>query len=140
MTTVAAAKPSRKSLLTFNVKAVLQLQDSYATFWLLCWRISWWLFKFKDLHKYTMKNCPNYLDDKIIAQCLKITLNVAFEFWRFLPIFGWLKVACLVTLFDCKLHVSKTRQNWPFFAFLNETFYVTFKHCHFSFLNAHSFR
>ena len=93
MTTVAAAKPSRKSLLTFNVKAVLQLQDSYATFWLLCWRISWWLFKFKDLHKYTMKNCPNYLDDKIIAQYLKITLNVAFEFWGFLLIFGELKVA-----------------------------------------------
>ena len=29
-----------------------------------------------------------------------------------------IKVTCLVTLFDLKFQVSKTRQNWPFLAFL----------------------
>ena len=37
------------------------------------------------------------------AQCLKITQNVAFEFWHFPPFFDLLKLTCLVTLFDFKL-------------------------------------
>ena len=35
--------------------------------------------------------------------CLKITQNVAFQFWHFLPIFVLLKLNCLVALFDPKL-------------------------------------
>ena len=34
------------------------------------------------------------------THCLKITQNVAFEFWHFPPIFVLLKLTCLVTLFD----------------------------------------
>ena len=34
---------------------------------------------------------------------LKITQNVAFEFWHFPPIFVLLKLTCLVTLFNRKL-------------------------------------
>ena len=41
-----------------------------------------------------------------------------FQFWHFTPIFDLLKLTCLVTLFDRKLQVSKTRQNGPFLAFL----------------------
>ena len=45
------------------------------------------------------------------AQCLKITQNVAFEFWYFPPIFVLLKLTCLVTLFDRKLQVFKNSPN-----------------------------
>ena len=48
-----------------------------------------------------------------ISQCLKITQNVAFEFFNF-GIFhqfsSYKKLTCLVTMFDRKLQVSKTRQ------------------------------
>ena len=40
---------------------------------------------------------------QVQAQCLKMTQNVAFEFWHFPPIFDLLKLTCLVTLFDRKL-------------------------------------
>ena len=46
------------------------------------------------------------LEQKIYSystHCLKITQNVAFEFWHFPPIFVQLKLTCLVTLFDRKL-------------------------------------
>ena len=36
----------------------------------------------------------------------------------FPPIFVLLKLTCLVTLFDRKLHVFKNSPNWPFLAFL----------------------
>ena len=52
------------------------------------------------------------------AQCLKITQNVAFEFfefWHFPPIFVLLKLTCLVTLFDRKLQVFKNSPKWTFF-------------------------
>ena len=52
-------------------------------------------------------------------QCMKITLNVAFEFWHFSPIFVLLKLTCLVTLFDRKLQVFKNSQNWTIFGILN---------------------
>ena len=51
------------------------------------------------------------------AHCLKITQNVAFEFWHFPPIFVLLKLTCLVTL-SASFRFSKTRQTWPFLAFL----------------------
>ena len=44
------------------------------------------------------------------SHCLKITQNVAFdffEFWHNSPIFVLLKLTCLVTLFDRKLRVFK---------------------------------
>ena len=45
--------------------------------------------------------------------------------WHFPSIFVQLKLTCLVTLFDRKLQVFKTRQKWQL---LNETFCVIFKH------------
>ena len=51
----------------------------------------------------------------ILAHCLKITQNVAFElfgFWRFPPSFVRLKVTCLVTLYDRKLDVFKNLPKW----------------------------
>ena len=46
---------------------------------------------------------------------MKITKNVAFEFWHFSPIFVLLKVACQVTLFDRKLQVLKNSPKWTLF-------------------------
>ena len=45
------------------------------------------------------------------AHCLKITKNVAFEFWHFSPFLVLLKLTCLVTLFDRKLQCFKNSQN-----------------------------
>ena len=55
------------------------------------------------------------------TQCLKITQNVAFEFfefWHFPPIFVLLKLNCLVPLFDRKLQVIKNSPKWTILAFL----------------------
>ena len=51
--------------------------------------------------------------------CLKITQNVAFEFWHFQPIFVLLKLTCLVTLFDRKLQVFKNSPKWTIFIIFN---------------------
>ena len=69
-----------------------------------------------------------------------------FQFWHFPSIFVLLKVTCLVTLFDQKLHGFKNSPIWPILAFLmnlcplkmkmelaslamlNKTFSVIFKH------------
>ena len=54
----------------------------------------------------------------IKAHCLKITQNVAFEFWHFPSIFVLLKLNCLVTLFDRKLQIlqklAKMNHFWHF--------------------------
>ena len=42
-------------------------------------------------------NGPEFLT---LSHCLKITQNVAFQFWQFTPIFVLLKLTCLVTLID----------------------------------------
>ena len=71
-----------------------------------------------------------------IAECLKITKNVAFNiaseasyvyilrgkinFWQFSPIFVLLKVTCLVTLFDRKLQIFKNSSKLTIFAIFNE--------------------
>ena len=49
------------------------------------------------------------------ARCLKITQNVPFEFWHFPPIFVFLKLTCLVTLFDRKLQIFKNSPKWTIF-------------------------
>ena len=56
---------------------------------------------------------------KITHSDLKITQmsHLNFEFWHFPPIFDLLKLTCLVTLFDRKLHVFKKSPNWAFLAF-----------------------
>ena len=54
------------------------------------------------------------------SQCLKITQNVAFEFWHFPPIFDLLKLTCLVTLFDRKLQVFKNSPKWTIFGIFNQ--------------------
>ena len=54
------------------------------------------------------------------THCLKITQNVAFEFWNFAPIFVQLKLSCLVTLFDHKLQVFKNSPKWTIFGIFNE--------------------
>ena len=64
---------------------------------------------------------PPKIANKAFPHCLKITQNVAFEFltfWQFPQIFVLLKLTCLVTLFDRKLHVFKNSPNWPFLPFL----------------------
>ena len=43
---------------------------------------------------------------------MKITQNVAFEFWQLSPIFVLLKLTCLVTLFDRKLQIFKNLPKW----------------------------
>ena len=68
---------------------------------------------------YPVVNKEMYLTKQSIIFLMKrvskqITLfkkysNVAFEFWHFPPGFVLLKLTCLVTLFDRKLHVFK---NW----------------------------
>ena len=88
--------------------------------------------------------CENSYHTKKHSQCLKITQNVAlqfFLFWHFPPIFVQLKLTCLVTLFDCKLQVFKNSSKWTIFGIsdfvsskrklssCNETFTVIFKHC-----------
>ena len=50
-----------------------------------------------------------------VTHCLKITQNVAFEFWYFPPIFVLLKLNCLVTLFDRKIQVFKNSSKWNIF-------------------------
>ena len=52
--------------------------------------------------------------------CLKITQNVAFEFWHFPPIFVLFKLTCLVTLFDRKLQVFKNSPKWTIFGIINQ--------------------
>ena len=54
-----------------------------------------------------------------IAHCLKITQNVAIEFWNFPPIFVLLKLTCLVTLFDRKLQVFKNSPKWTILGIFN---------------------
>ena len=61
----------------------------------------------------------NETEFTIGTQCLKITQNVAFEFWHFPPIFVLLKVTCLVTLFDRKLQVFKNSPKWTIFGIFN---------------------
>ena len=39
----------------------------------------------------------------VSSHCLKITQNIAFEFWHLSPIFVLLKLTCLEALFDSKI-------------------------------------
>ena len=55
-----------------------------------------------------------------VSHCLKITQNVAFEFWHLPPIFVLLKLTCLVTLFDRKLQFFKNSPNWTIFGIFNQ--------------------
>ena len=50
-----------------------------------------------------------------VTQCLKITQNVAFEFF----IFVLSKLTCLVTLFDRKLQVFKNSPKWTILGIFN---------------------
>ena len=54
------------------------------------------------------------------SHCLKITQNVAFEFWHFPSIFVLLKLTFLVTLFDDKHQVFKNSPKWTIFCTFNE--------------------
>ena len=56
-----------------------------------------------------------------------ITQNVAFEFWHFPPIFGLLKLTCLVTLLDRKLQVFKKSQKWTIFGIFSYLFCMFFQ-------------
>ena len=54
---------------------------------------------------------------------MKITYNVAFEFfqfWHFPQIFVQSKVTPLVTLFDRKLQIFKNSPKWPLFGIFNQ--------------------
>ena len=65
------------------------------------------------LHTLKQRNTQSYkTETKVVAQCLKITRNVAFEFFILAfspPILVLLKLACLALLFDRNLQFSKTR-------------------------------
>ena len=54
------------------------------------------------------KGNANIYVDPSSAQCLKITQNVAFEFWHFPPI----SITCLVTLFDSKFQVFNIKRDF----------------------------
>ena len=54
-----------------------------------------------------------------LSHCLKVTQNVAFEFWYFPPIFVLLKLTCLVTLFDSKFQVFKNSPKLAIFGIFN---------------------
>ena len=58
-----------------------------------------------------------------MSHCLKITQNVAFfifQFLQFSPIFVYLKLTCLVTLFDRKLKGFKNSPKLTIFGIFNE--------------------
>ena len=57
---------------------------------------------------------------KPIAQCLKITQKVAFEFWQFPPFFVTLKLTWLVTLFDRHLQLFKNSPILAIFGIFND--------------------
>ena len=59
---------------------------------------------------------PKYYHHTVFKNSQKYRISV-FQFWPFPPILFLLKLTCLVTLLDRKLQI------------LNETFYVTLKHC-----------
>ena len=66
-------------------------------------------------------NSSVYWKNSVFPHCLKITQNVAFEFWHFTPFFVQLKLTCLVTLFDRKLQVFKNSPNRTIFSKLLST-------------------
>ena len=61
----------------------------------------------------------------IASHCFENLIWI-FQFWHFSAIFAFLKMTCLVTLFDRIFRFSETRQKWTM---ANETFSVIFKHC-----------
>ena len=63
--------------------------------------------------------CLSTVQASSSAHCLKITQNVAFEFWHFPPIFVLLKLTCLVTLFDRKLQIFKKLPKWTILGIFN---------------------
>ena len=71
--------------------------------------------KFKSKFKLTNSYFLCKIENSTFAHCLKITQNIAFEFWHFPPIFVLLKLTCLVTLFDRKLQVFKNSPKWTIF-------------------------
>ena len=87
--------------------------------------------------------CPSFLKilskefQRFLAKKYSKCRIWTFLFWHFPSIFVLLKVTCLVTLFDNKLHVVKNSPNQTIFGNFNEfgatqnvnaTFSVIFKH------------
>ena len=85
------------------------------TFWPLKVKTPHWESKFRSMQLLITKgSLVSSVDTHFCHQefhtfthCLKVTQNVAFEFWHFPPNFVLLKLTCLVTLFDSKLQVFK---------------------------------
>ena len=67
------------------------------------------IINFCKIYTYIKKPQKSYWTRLQRSHCLKITQNVAFEFWHFQPSF------CLVTLFDRKLQVFKNSPKWTIF-------------------------
>ena len=98
--------------------------------------------QYVSCQRHPFYSWPN---SKCSKNCSKITLKLShlnFQFWHFSLTFFLLKLTCLVTLFDSKLQVLKTRQTGPLFCFVptqnvniarfareveNETFVLIFK-------------
>ena len=76
----------------------------------------------KNGQKVQCASWKNFCSSTLVytsSQCLKITQNVAFEFWHFPSIFVLLKRTCLVTLFDRKLQVFKNSPKWTILGIFN---------------------
>ena len=71
------------------------------------------------LHRDIVLDSSSSLLHLYEAHCLKITQDVP-SFWHFLPIFVELKLTCLVTLFDRKLHLFKKVAKFSIFGIFNE--------------------
>ena len=63
---------------------------------------------------------PEIRKKDMSSHWLKITQNIAFEFWHFPPILVLLKLTYLVTLFDRKLQVFKNSPKWTIFGIFNK--------------------
>ena len=74
-----------------------------------------WIYVLLLYAAQCLKMLQKCLSLLLCAQCFKITQNLAFEIWHFPPIFGLLKLTCLVALFDRKLQVFKNSPKWTIF-------------------------
>ena len=75
--------------------------------------------QYVSCQRHPFYSWPN---SKCKKNCSKITLKLShlnFHFWHFSLTFFLLKLTCLVTLFDSKLQVLKTRQTGPLFCFVH---------------------
>ena len=77
-----------------------------------------WCYEMLQVMQYFSNSQVTIWAAETLPHCLKITQNVAFDFWHFSPIFVLLKLTCLVTLFD--LQTFKNSPKWTIFGIFNQ--------------------